>query len=311
MLLLVPSLALACTKGGPSAEQLNRQANRLYTAGDFNGALDLYRRAEVLRPDLPALNYNTGNVLNRQGDYQRAIDEEKQATHTTDADLQADAYYSTGDNDVRLNQLREAADAYKSALRANPSDQDAKYNLEVVQRQLDAQQARQSALGGQQGQQQPSGPSNPGEQAQPGDQGQGAPGPGQSGSAGQSGQPDQSGQGQPGSGGPANNASPGQGQSATGGQAGSPVSPVQGGSASGGSGGTSSGAPGGYTGTAAGDDSGVPPDLKRALGQFDQTNSIDSALQALGILGQQERDQAAAGGTSESNGGHQPVGRDW
>jgi Ca-activated chloride channel homolog len=268
-LLAVPLLALAACGGAKHPiEDLNRDGNRQYQSGNFASALEIYRRAEVLRPDLPALNYNAGNTLSRQNDFDRAVGEDQRAVHSSDPEVQDRAYYSMGNAYVKSNQLREAADAYKSALRVNPSDVDAKYNLEIIQRRIDQEQARQQ----QTPQQQPSQRGDPQDQQQ---QGQGQ----------QAGQGQQSGESQ--------NAQQGAGQpGASQGAQGSPS--AQNGSAS------------GYTGSQAGNAENLDPNLKRAIDRFNQTGSVDDALQALDILGQQERMQQSGSGTP-----NQSQGRDW
>lgn len=289
------ALLLGCGRAAQPVELLNRDANRQYAAAEYAAALEKYRQAEVLRPDLPGLNYNAGLALAKESDFQHSIDEEQKAAVSTDPDTQSRAFYTIGNDDVRLNQLREALDAYKSALRANPSDMDAKYNLEVIQRRVDQEQARRQEVQQQQSQGQQSqgqsGQRSPGPQSQ---QGQQAPGqqsqqaqPSQQGQA-QAGQPGQ-GQGQPGQ--PGQNVPSTQGQPGQGAQAG-------------GTGANASAS--GYTGTAAGQANALDPDLRRALQQFDQSNSINDALQALDIAAQQEKIRQAARG-----GGVQPAGRDW
>jgi Ca-activated chloride channel homolog len=269
--LLAPLLLFlnACSSGPHTVENLNRDGNRAYQAGDFAKALETYRRAEVLRPDLPALNYNAGNSLYRQNDFEHAVGEDQRAVHSSDPEVQDRAYYSMGNAYVKANQLREAADAYKSALRANPSDVDAKYNLEVIQRQIDEQQARQQANQGQQPQPGQNGQQNPNQQGQ--GEGQGEPHPANSAQAGQ----------------------PATGETGAG-QPGQPSNSTANGSAS------------GFTGTPAGQAENLDPALKRALDQFRQTGSVDDALQALDILGQQERLRQAGGSTPR-----QSQGRDW
>jgi len=180
---------IGCRTAPRAAEQLNQTANRQYAAHDFSRALETYRRAEVLRPDLPALNYNAANTLNQQNDFARAIDEAERAIHSTDANLQDRAYYSIGNAYVRTNQLREAVDAYKSALRVDPSDVDAKYNLEVIQRRLDqnagASQPTQASGSGQPDQQSGAQPGQAGQPDQAQGQGQAQNAQAQAGQAGQ------------------------------------------------------------------------------------------------------------------------------
>jgi Ca-activated chloride channel homolog len=275
---LLAAIALAallagCAGNQHRAEQLNGEGNQQYSAGDFVRALETYRQAEVLRPDLPAIGYNAANALNHQNDFARAIDEDQRAARSTDASIQNRAYYGMGDAYTHLNQLREAIDAYKSALRADPSDVDAKYNLEVVERRLDQQQAEQAQ---QQSQSQQPNQTQQGQQEQTEQAQQGQPGgdQGQQAAAAQAGQPAQG-----------NQAQQGQGQ---------PSAAQASGSAS------------GYTGTPAGQAQALDPDLKRALDQFNQSGSIDDALKALDVAAQEERLRQSGSGAPP-----QQQGRDW
>jgi Ca-activated chloride channel family protein len=263
----------ACSSGKRTAEILNRDGNRQYAAGDYPNAIETYRQAEVLRPDLPALNYNAANALNRQNDFARSLQEGQRATFSTDAGVQDRAYYGMGDAYVHTSQLREALDAYKSALRANPADMDAKYNLEVIQRRLDQQQASQQ-------QQQDQAEQQAGQQNQEGQQGQAQAGQGQPSAEAQP-QPGQQAQDEQ-----AQAAQAGPGQQTAAGQNGSGAT--------------------GYTGTPAGQADTLDPNLKRALDQFNQTGSIDDALRALDIAAQQER-LRQSGNAAPPN----AQGRDW
>jgi tetratricopeptide (TPR) repeat protein len=271
------ALLAACGDNQHRAEQLNSQGNQQYAASEFPSALETYRRAEILRPDLPAISYNAANALNHQNDLSRALDEGQRAARSTDASIQDHAYYGMGDAYTRLNQLREAIDAYKSALRADPSDADAKYNLEVVERKLDQQQAEQAQQQAQ-AQQSNQGQSTQSEQSGQSQTAQSGEGQGQQTAAAQQGQPGQTAQGNP--------AEQQPGQAAASGQSG--------------------GASNGYTGTPAGQAQALDPNLKRALDQFNQTGSIDDALKALDVAAQQERLRQSGSGAAP-----QPQGRNW
>jgi len=56
--------------------------------------------------------------------------------------LDAQAYYNLGNSLYRTGQLEPAIDAYKRALTIAPDDQDTKYNLEYVQRQMQEQEQK-------------------------------------------------------------------------------------------------------------------------------------------------------------------------
>lgn len=296
-------LLAGCSRS--SAYTLNRDGNSAYTRGDTDTALNDYRRAQVARPDLPVFGYNAGNTLYQQGDYTRAAAESQQAAQTADGDLRAHALYSVGADDYRQGKLQDALDAFKSALRIDPSDQDTKYNVELIQRQLDKEaqsrppqgQQPQQTPQPQQGQQQNGQPPPAGGQQGSGQQPQngqpppngGNPQQGQGGNGQQPGgqQQGQAGQGQPGQG------QPGQGQPGQSGQSGTqqpgqPGAPAQGGA---------NGQPTNIAPAAGGTPAPSPRQqaaqadqaLQRAVQQYGQQPSIDDALKILDALAEQER----------------------
>ena len=60
-------LLSGATVGDPVASKC-AEALRLFELGAFDQALQLYRDAQLERPDEPALNFNVGNSLFKQGD---------------------------------------------------------------------------------------------------------------------------------------------------------------------------------------------------------------------------------------------------
>jgi Ca-activated chloride channel family protein len=310
--LLAPALPLLVACSRPSAQRLNDSGNHAYARAEYPVALDDYRKAQVERPDLASLNYNAGNVLHQQGDYQRAIAESLRATRGTDADARIRAFYSVGSDYYREGKLKEALDAFKSALRLDPNDIDTKYNVEVIQQKLDAEAAQRQQQqpqdqqngnqspppqgrnrgtptpqagdnqqqgsptpqqGQQQAQQQGSPSQQPGNQAQ--QQGNASPQPGQQQGQQQGGQPGQQ-AGQPG-------------------QNGQPSQPTQG---------AGNQQPGGQPPASAGQGTGGTPlspidaqqqqqqltqDLRNAIDAYQKAPSIEGELRILDILAEQER----------------------
>jgi Ca-activated chloride channel family protein len=165
---------LACGESGPSVDT----ANGRFAASDYSGALAMYRDLQTTLPDAPELSINAGNALHMLSDFTRALPDYGKAIDVGDPEIRAIAQYDRGNTLYRLQRLEDARDAYKEALRMNPNDRDAKFNLELVNALLDAKE--------------------PG--AQPGQ-------PGASGSPGASGQP--GGQGSSGSSGPSSSPEPG------------------------------------------------------------------------------------------------------
>src|SRR5207249_8232534 len=137
-----------------------------FARGDYPGALGDYRDMQVADPQSPQLSINAGNSLYMISDYSRALPDYAKAIDVAGPDIRAIAQYDRGNALYRLGRLEDARDAYRETLRLDPSDRDAKFNLELVQTLLDGR--RPSQLRGQ--------PTNaPGESNSPG--GTGATGP--------------------------------------------------------------------------------------------------------------------------------------
>jgi Ca-activated chloride channel family protein len=149
--MLVAFVTAACVA---SVHSLNEEGNRLYQEGDFAGALEAYREAQVERPDLAELNLNAANALDRLEEYERAVDEVLRAFPIDDPALAFRAEYGLGNHYFRLGRLADAFEAYRRALVLDPSDADAKFNLELTARLL-AQQPPEAPAQGEDGEQAP------------------------------------------------------------------------------------------------------------------------------------------------------------
>jgi Ca-activated chloride channel family protein len=130
-LLLVAVLIGACGSSDSLRDQ-NRDANRLFESGDFEGALAAYEELLAERPDVPELSYNAGNALHRLEDYDRAIAETQRGLPPDQVDLGVATYFSLGNHLLQLGRYQEAYTAYRAALLLDPTDQDSKFNLEVA-----------------------------------------------------------------------------------------------------------------------------------------------------------------------------------
>lgn len=180
------------------AEVAANEADRMYLAGDHSGALVRYRQLITEEPELVELRVNAGNALHQLGEYAAANEEYAYAVREGTPGIAAVAHHQTGNTLFRLGQLEEALEAYKDALRLDPDDRDAKFNIEI----LSAMLRDRSAELQQQGQSDTNAPGN--ESGAPNQQ-QGDPGPGASGApgAGQSPRPGEGGEvGAPGQQGP-------------------------------------------------------------------------------------------------------------
>lgn len=110
----------------------NRRGNDRYAAADYDGAIAAYATAAAQAPGRGEVHYNAGNAFNRKGEFASALEETRRSLPSDNRALVAKAEYALGNHHVATGDLREAAEAYKRALLADPDDADAKHNLELV-----------------------------------------------------------------------------------------------------------------------------------------------------------------------------------
>ena len=136
-------LAGALGPFGGTAHKRTEEGNRHYVEKAYDDALRAYTEAQVALPEAPALFYDIGNVLYRQGDLAGAEEAWTRALVGADDGLLADIAHNLGNARYQRQAYQEAVDAYRQALGARPDDRDTKRNLELALRQLQAQQQQQ------------------------------------------------------------------------------------------------------------------------------------------------------------------------
>lgn len=139
--------------------------NRLYEEGKYSEAHARYLEAMKKAPGLPLVRFNEGNALYQSQEFQRAMEAYMDALENGDPEWRSRAWYNVGNALVRQQQPGAAVEAYKESLRLDPSDGDAKHNLEMALMQLEQQQQQQNQSGDSNEEQQ--------DQDQEGQQGQG------------------------------------------------------------------------------------------------------------------------------------------
>lgn len=161
-------LAIATTGFSQATRSQLRKGNRDYGKEKYDQAEVDYRRAlEADSSDFRG-QYNLGNTLYRQKKYDEAARHYQQALGEYDIDdhQRARTWHNLGNSlfqtgrqkgEQGMNDLQQAANAYREALKLEPKDEDTRYNFALTQKllqQMQQQSQQQQQGGGQQNQQQ-------------------------------------------------------------------------------------------------------------------------------------------------------------
>lgn len=153
-LVLSPFTLLMAQKEAPDI----RHGNRQYNKDNFEQAEVDYRRGMEKNNNSYEAHYNTGNALFRQNKYPEAAEEFIKAAQLIDPkkDKQkaAKAYHNIGNSLFAQQQYDKAITAYQQSLRANPKDDDTRYNMVKAMQLLQQQQQQNQQNQDQQQQQQ-------------------------------------------------------------------------------------------------------------------------------------------------------------
>ncbi len=122
--------------------RLMKEGNERYAAADYDAALKAYQSAVERRPKEAISHYNLGTALYQKKRYDEAANEFMRSLDSKDPLLQAQRYYNLGNAQFQSGDLQGAIRSYKSALRLNPDDYDAKYNMELALEKLAEKQSQ-------------------------------------------------------------------------------------------------------------------------------------------------------------------------
>jgi tetratricopeptide (TPR) repeat protein len=115
------------------ANNFVHQANELVTEDKYVAAEMEYRKAISEQPTNVAGAYNLGNSYYKKGIYDEALFRQQQAAkNATDKDDKHKAFHNIGNILMKNKQCKEAVEAYKNALRNDPTDEETRYNLALA-----------------------------------------------------------------------------------------------------------------------------------------------------------------------------------
>jgi|GEM_PF-2284856 len=147
---VLPLAALPAVAGQNDVRRINGEGNQRYSDEQWAEALEAYREAGALDPQNPILHYNLGNALFRLHDLDQAEAHYRVAAAAEDGDLARQARFNLGNTEFRRAETLEGAgdwqgrgqalgkaiEHWKSVLEDDPTDRDAKRNLELAWRKL-------------------------------------------------------------------------------------------------------------------------------------------------------------------------------
>ena len=115
-------------------------ARKAYEAKEYEKAFNSYQSAQELAPEGVDLSDEMGQSAYKSHKYKEAesIYLQKGSTESDKKKKAAD-YHNLGNTRMRNKDYQGAVDAYKEALRNNPSDSETRYNLSEAMRQLQNQ----------------------------------------------------------------------------------------------------------------------------------------------------------------------------
>jgi Ca-activated chloride channel family protein len=122
----------------------NKEGNLLFSQGKYSDAEKSYLDAQIDNPGRPEILYNLGNSLIKQEKYDQGILALRQSMGEGDRVLKENSWFNSGNALFLMGNYKDSAQAFIQALKLNPTDRDAKHNLEIALRKLKEQEQQKS-----------------------------------------------------------------------------------------------------------------------------------------------------------------------
>ena len=123
---------------------LKSEAKAAYKKGDFETAISKYRSlVDSLGVDEDEVRLNLANAYFQSNDTVNTAISYQPLTQSKDASIRSVAHQQLGVLSNRQNKYEEALASFKQALKADPTNEDARYNYEMVKKKLDEQKKKE------------------------------------------------------------------------------------------------------------------------------------------------------------------------
>ena len=124
--------------------QVKLLAEEAYRNGEFETAISSFR---LLTDSLGVVDdpilLNLANAYFKQSDTTNAAQYYTRVLRSNDAQLRSLAYQQLGIINKQQNKLKEALADFKSSIKSNPNNEDARYNYELLKKIMDEQEQQQ------------------------------------------------------------------------------------------------------------------------------------------------------------------------
>lgn len=127
-----------------SEKKLIREGNKFYKEGAFEKAEISYQKASDKNPLNDKALFNLGSARFQQNNFTDATNQfSKVAEMSKSADVESKANYNAANSLMSQKKFAESIPLYKKALKLNPNDDDARYNLAYAMQMLKKQQEQE------------------------------------------------------------------------------------------------------------------------------------------------------------------------
>ena len=142
--LSISLLFLVICAHAQNPNKLIRQGNNAYADSSYTSAEESYRDALAANQDAFNAAFNLADAIYKQENYSEASTLFQGLTEKAESkEEKAMAYHNLGNSLLQEGKIEESIEAYKNALRNNPSDKDTKHNLAYAQRMKQEQEQNQ------------------------------------------------------------------------------------------------------------------------------------------------------------------------
>ena len=126
------------------ANDLVYEANELVDNDDYVSAEMEYRKAISEQPNLAVGTYNLANSYYKKGNFDEALYRHQQTIkNATSKDEKHRAFHNIGNIFMQNKKCKEATEAFKNALRNNPTDDETRYNYALAKECAEQQEQQE------------------------------------------------------------------------------------------------------------------------------------------------------------------------